>query len=195
MAGHVAAQGRVRGQGPQGLVRLDQDLEIVPMQRHAPARVLPVLSVDRLGEPGADRHEAAPVPTRLAGERRDRISGRAGGVVPAFDRRDREAPRLAGHRMRPGRLRQSDELAAQLCRGGRRSQQAADDQESEAGPAVGRGSGLHQLLLSRRRSFGGRGRSYGYLQRPARRILCGSWAILIEPARQDPATDQDPTAT
>ena len=134
---HVAPHRRVRGQRAERRVRVDEDPEIVDVQLITPAAVGGVLRAHRLTQPRADRRLLPGIAPQPAAQPAHGVGGGVSGViVPALQRREREAHRPAADRMLPLPRRQRRERRLQRAFRGRGRQERADDREAQMRPSV-----------------------------------------------------------
>ena len=134
---HRPGQRRVGRHRAELGVAVDQRRQVLVVQLRRPRRMRPVLLAQRLDQRRRHRALAPGIGARAPLERADRVVVRRPRlVVPALDRRGREAHRPLARGVLPFALDQPLELGAQLPRRRRRGQKRPDHREAQPRPPV-----------------------------------------------------------
>ncbi len=130
---HVARDGGRARHAPELGLLLREREQVLAVQLVRPARVLPVLELERLRQLEAHRRMRTCVRGNLAREHLDGVSNLVlRRVVPPLDRRDAVSQRLPCRGMRPPPRREGREVRPQLTGWGWARDQRAHDREAKA---------------------------------------------------------------
>ena len=134
---HRPRQRRIGRHRAERRVGLDQRRQVLVVQLRRPRRMRPVLLAQRLDQRRRHRPHTPGIGARPALERPDRVVVRRPRlVVPALDRRDREAHRPLAGRVIPLAFGKPLEFGPQPPRRRRRGQKRPDHREAQPRPPV-----------------------------------------------------------
>ena len=135
----VAADRCVARQAAETRILTRQHGEVVVVKLVAPARMIAVLTLDRLPQRDRDRGVCAGVLRHLPLERAHRIVVALRQVVPALDRLEGEAHDVSSRRVLPRLLGELGQPCSELAVFGWRMEQRANDRKAQARPSHAHG--------------------------------------------------------